>query len=96
MKLVITCANSLTNLNIDEINKLAAFLNNLMNKYPLNNYMFVHQNPVNCDQNLNKLLEKISRLNKLYIALNAKVSYVNENQHWYATNAQFAYRIITT
>jgi DNA replication ATP-dependent helicase Dna2 len=92
---VLTCANSLSNLNLDDVNELAGFLNNFMSQYPLNNYILVYQNPVNRDQNLRKLLAKTPKLNKVFIAREEAVSYDSPEQDWYATNEQFSYELIT-
>jgi DNA replication ATP-dependent helicase Dna2 len=92
---VLTCANSLSNLNLDDINGLADFLNNFMSQYLLNNYILVYQNPVNRDQNLRKLLAKTPRLNKVFIAREASASYYSPDQDWYATNEHFSYELIT-
>lgn len=91
---VITCANSLSSLDLDEIRDLAQSLNNFINEYPLNNYLLVYQNPVNRDQNLRKLLEKTFRLNKVIIARENTVSYHNPEQDSYATNEHFTYEVI--
>ena len=92
---VVACANSLSNLDIEQINEFASALNNLMDEYPLNNYMLVYQNPVNRGQNLRKFLEKTPRLNKVLVSRDDAVSYDNPNQDWYAKNEHFSYEIIT-
>lgn len=92
---VLTYANSLSNLDLDNINRVAGFLNDFMSQYPLNNYILVYQNPVNRDQNLRKLLAKIPKLNKVFIAREEKVSYDNPHQDWYASNEHFSYELIT-
>ncbi|ASV78482.1 AAA domain-containing protein [Elizabethkingia anophelis] len=92
---VLTCANSLSNLDLDDVNGLAGFLNDFMSQYPLNNYILVYQNPVNRDQNLRKLLAKAPKLNKVFIAREETVSYDSPDQDWYATNEHFSYELIT-
>lgn len=92
---VLTCANSLSNLDLDDVNGLADFLNDFMSQYPLNNYILVYQNPVNRDQNLRKLLAKTPKLNKVFIAREETVSYDSPDQDWYATNEHFSYELIT-
>ncbi|NJI73210.1 AAA family ATPase [Sphingobacterium kitahiroshimense] len=92
---IITCANSLSNIDLDAIGDLARSLNDFINEYPLNNYLLVYQNPVNRDQNLRKLLEKVPKLNKALISRESAVSYDNPHQDWYATNEHFNYEVIT-
>ena len=92
---VLTCANSLSNLDLDNVNGVAGFLNDFMSQYPLNNYILVYQNPVNRDQNLRKLLAKTPKLNKVFIAREETVSYDSPDQDWYATNEHFSYELIT-
>lgn len=92
---VLTCANSLSNLDLDDVNGVAGFLNDFMSQYPLNNYILVYQNPVNRDQNLRKLLAKIPKLNKVFIAREETVSYDSPDQDWYASNEHFSYELIT-
>jgi DNA replication ATP-dependent helicase Dna2 len=92
---ILTCANSLSNLDADNVNQLVNFVNNLMDKYPLNSYILVYQNPVNRDQNLRKLLGKAPRLNKIIVAKDETISYNSQYQDWYATSEQFSYEIIT-
>ena len=92
---VLACANSLSNLDLDEVNKLACFLNNLMNQYPLNSYILVYQNPINRDQNLRRLLEKTPKFNKIFIAKDEIVYYDSQYQDWYATHEYFSYEVIT-
>ena len=92
---IITCANSLSNLNLEDVNEIANFLNYLIDEYPLNNYMLVYQNPINRDQNLRKLLDKAPKLNKILVAKDETVSYKSEHQDWYATSEHFSYEIIT-
>lgn len=91
---VITCANSLSNLDLDTITDLARSLNDFINEYPLNNYLLVYQNPLNRDQNLRKLLEKIPKLNKVKISRENAVLYDNPHQDWYATYEHFSYEVI--
>lgn len=92
---IITCANSLSTLNLEDVNEVANFLNYLIDEYPLNNYILVYQNPINRDQNLRKLLEKAPKLNKILVTKDETVSYKSEHQDWYATSEHFSYEIIT-
>jgi DNA replication ATP-dependent helicase Dna2 len=92
---ILTCANSLSNLKLDDVNGLAVFLNDFISQYPLNSYILVYQNPVNRDQNLRKLLGKVPKLNKIFIAKDETVSYNSPYQDWYATNEHFSYEVIT-
>lgn len=85
----------LSNLNIEEISALADQLSAFIQKYPLNTYLLIFQNPVNRDQNLRKLLSKIKSLNKVRVSKNAVVHYKNREQDWYAKNEHFMYEILS-
>lgn len=83
------------NLNLEQTIDLANHINNLADKYPLNKYIIIYQNPVNKFHNFSKFKNTLSNIDKVIVRKSETVSYRNNENSWYDNSEKFTYEIIT-
>jgi superfamily I DNA and/or RNA helicase len=83
------------NLNLEQTLDLANYINSLADKYPLNKYIIVYQNPVNKFHNFSKFKNTLSNIDKVIVRKSETVSYRNTENSWYDNSETFTYEIIT-
>jgi hypothetical protein len=83
------------NLDLEQTIELAQQINNTVDKYPLNKYVVIYQNPVQRHHNFTRFKKELKEINKNNIRKTETVSYKNSDNSWYDNSETFTYEIIT-
>lgn len=83
------------NLDSDQIIDLVNDINSLVQRYPLNKYILIYQNPVHRHHNFSKFKGHLENLNNTIVRKSESVSYKNSAQSWYDKSETFTYEIIS-
>jgi superfamily I DNA and/or RNA helicase len=83
------------NLDLEQTLFLANQINNLEEKYPLNKFVIIYQNPVNKHHNFSRFKKAINNINNVIVRNSETVSYKNNSNSWYDNSETFTYEIIT-
>lgn len=83
------------NLDSDQIIDLVNDINSLVQRYPLNKYILIYQNPVHRHHNFSKFKGHLKNLNNSIVRKSESVSYKNSAQSWYDKSETFTYEIIS-
>jgi len=83
------------NLNVEQINVLVDDVNQLINKYQLNKYVLIYQNPVHRHHHFTRFKNHLKGIDHLVVRKSETVSYKNSIQSWYDKSETFTYEILT-
>lgn len=83
------------NLNLSQTLDLAAQINTFVQKYPLNKYVLLYQNPVNKHHNFAKFKFTLQHFKKVVAKKSETVSYKNTDTAWEPKTERFTYEILT-
>jgi DNA polymerase III delta prime subunit len=83
------------NLDLEQTIELAQQINNTVDKFPLNKYIVIYQNPVQRHHNFTRFKKELKEINKNNIRKTETVSYRNIGNSLYDSSETFTYEIIT-
>ncbi|SEB01526.1 AAA domain-containing protein [Flavobacterium gillisiae] len=83
------------NLDLEQTIELAQQINNTVDKFPLNKYIVIYQNPVQRHHNFTRFKKELKEINKNNIRKTETVSYRNKENSSYDNSETFTYEIIT-
>lgn len=84
-----------SNLDSYQISALANNINSLVQRYPLNKYILIYQNPVHRHHNFSKFKDRLKTLINSITRKSETVSYINNSLSWYDKSETFTYEIIS-
>lgn len=94
-KVVLNFSYLFANLDSDQIIDLVNDINSLVQRYPLNKYILIYQNPVHRHHNFSKFKGHLKNLNNSIVRKSESVSYKNSAQSRYDKSETFTYEIIS-
>lgn len=83
------------NLDAQQTLLLANQINKLEEKYPLNKFVIIYQNPLKRHHNFSRFKNAINNINNVIVRNSETVSYKNKSSSWYDSSETFTYEIIT-
>ena len=82
------------NLNLEQVQELVQDINSMVERYPLNRYLLVYQNPIHRHYNFGKFKKQLRHLEKSIVRRSETVSYRNASQSTYDKTESFTYEIL--
>lgn len=82
------------NLDIEQVQELVQDINGMVERYPLNRYLLIYQNPIHRHHNFGKFKKQLKHLEKSFVRESETVSYKNASQSIYDKTESFTYEIL--
>lgn len=82
------------NLNLEQVQELVQDINTMVERYPLNRFLLIYQNPIHRHHNFGKFKKQLRNFEKIFVRRSETVSYRNASQNTYDKTESFTYEIL--